>query len=184
MNWLSPKARRNRRPCYCCRRGHRSTQGPDSIEVRARSLQAGGGVCASFAVTGYPAEVGAGWLEPLLTYPGRLEVAMHIEPLPPAVAADRLKRQLARLESGVRSDADHGWLEDFHAVAAADDARDLAAAVARGETRLLRGGLYLTVHARDDNELRPNVPGNWRRCGRCTPGSRWRSSTRRTSTGT
>ncbi len=78
---------------------------------------------------------------------------MHIEPLPPAVAADRLKRQLARLESGVRSDADHGWLEDFHAVAAADDARDLAAAVARGETRLLRAGLYLTVHARDDNEL-------------------------------
>jgi type IV secretory pathway VirB4 component len=130
-----------------------STVGPDAIEVRARSLQLGEGVCASFAVTGYPAEVGPGWLEPLLTYPGRLEVAMHVEPTPPTVAADRLRRQLARLDSTTRSDAAHGRLEDFHASAAADDARDLAAALARGETRLFRVGLYLTVHAADDAAL-------------------------------
>ncbi|WP_329242771.1 conjugal transfer protein TraC [Actinoallomurus sp. NBC_01490] len=111
------------------------------------------GVCASFAVTGYPADVGPGWLEPLLTYPGRLEVAVHVEPTPPAVAADRLRRQLARLESSARSDASHGRLEDFGASAAADDARGLAAALARGQTKLFRVGLYFTVHARDDEAL-------------------------------
>jgi type IV secretory pathway VirB4 component len=134
-----------------------STVGPDAIEVRARSLQLGEGVCASFAITGYPAEVGPGWLEPLLTYPGRLEVALHVEPTPPTVAADRLRRQLARLDSTTRRDAEHGRLEDFQASAAADDARALATALARGETRLFRVGLYLTVHAGDEDALADEV---------------------------
>ncbi|MBC6463704.1 hypothetical protein [Actinomadura sp. HBU206391] len=94
-----------------------------------------------------------GWLEPLLAYPGRLEVAVHVDQTPPSVAADRLRRQLARLESSARSDAEHGRLEDFHAAAAAEDARDLAAALARGQTRLFRVGLYLTIHARDQAAL-------------------------------
>ncbi|WP_344957623.1 VirB4 family type IV secretion system protein [Actinomadura miaoliensis] len=127
--------------------------GPDAIEVGARTLTLADGVCASFAITGYPAEVGPGWLDPLLTYPGRVEVAVHIEPTPPTVAADRLRRQLARLESSARSDAEHGRLEDFHATAAAEDARELAAALARGQTKLFRVGLYFTVHAPDEETL-------------------------------
>ena len=127
--------------------------GPAAIEVHSRSLALSEGVCATFSVTGYPAVVGPGWLEPLLTYPGRLEVAVHIEPTPSTVAATRLRRQLARLESSQRSDVEHGRLEDFQAVAAADDARDLAAALARGQTRLFRMGLYVTVHALDEAAL-------------------------------
>jgi type IV secretory pathway VirB4 component len=127
--------------------------GPDSIQIGSRALTLTDGVCASFAITGYPAEVGPGWLDPLLTHPGRVEVAVHIEPTPPAVAADRLRRQLARLESANRSDAEHGRLQDFEASAAADDAHDLAAALARGQTKLFRVGLYLTVHARDEDSL-------------------------------
>ncbi|GAB3979278.1 hypothetical protein GCM10029978_074230 [Actinoallomurus acanthiterrae] len=127
--------------------------GPDAVEVGARTLTLADGMCASFSITGYPSEVGPGWLEPLLTYPGRVEVAVHIEPTPPTVAADRLRRQLARLESSARSDAEHGRLEDFQASAAADDARGLAAALARGQTKLFRVGLYFTVHAPDAEAL-------------------------------
>ena len=67
--------------------------GPDSVEVGTRTLRVGEGVCRTFAVTGYPREVGPGWLEPLLTHPGRAEVAVHVAPIPPALAADRLRRQ-------------------------------------------------------------------------------------------
>lgn len=118
-----------------------------AVEVAPRHLCLDGGVCASFAVVGYPREVGQGWLQPLLTYPGRLEVSMHIEPIPPMVAADRLRRQLARLESSHRADAEHGRLQDFEAEAAAEDAYELASQLARGQGRLFRTGLYLTVHA-------------------------------------
>ncbi|MFI6603674.1 hypothetical protein ACIBHX_46215 [Nonomuraea sp. NPDC050536] len=114
-------------------------------------------VSASFAVTGYPREVGAGWLEPRLTYLGHLDVSLHIEPIPQQVAAMRLRRQLARLESASRSDAQYGRLQDLGAEAAADDATDLADSLARGHGRLFKVGLYLTIHAPTEPELAAEV---------------------------
>jgi len=127
--------------------------GPDSVEVHPRALRVGEGWCRSFAVTGYPREVGRGWLEPLCAHPGRLDVAVHIEPVPAALAAERLRRQLARLESGRRADAAKGRLADPDVEVAAEDARELAAGLARGEQKLFRVGLVLTVHAADEKTL-------------------------------
>ncbi|WP_344094515.1 conjugal transfer protein TraC [Nocardiopsis composta] len=127
------------------------------VDIGPRRLHLGDGATASMVVTGYPAEVGYGWLEPLLTYPGRLEVALHIDPVPTAVAADRLRRQMARFESSARADAQRGRLEDFETEAAAEDAREMAAALARGESKLFRVGLYVTVHAADEQSLAAEV---------------------------
>ena len=126
---------------------------PDAVQIGPRHLVVGGDWLASFAVTGYPREVHAGWLQPLLTYPGRLDVSVHVDPIDPATAADRLKKQLARLESGRRHDDAHGKLLDPYVEAATEDAYDLAARVARSEARLFRVGLYLTVHAASQDEL-------------------------------
>ena len=127
--------------------------GPDSIEVRPRALRVGEGWCRSFAVTGYPREVGRGWLEPLCAHPGRLDVAVHMAPVPAALAAERLRRQLARLESGRRADAAKGRLADPDVEVAAEDARELAAGLARGEQKLFQVALVLTVHAGDEKLL-------------------------------
>ena len=126
---------------------------PESVQVAARHLRLGEVWCASFAVTGFPAEVAPGWLEPLLTYPGRLDVSVHIEPIETAVAAERLRRQRARFESGRRADAEKGRLADPYAEAAAEDATELAYRLARGEGRLFRVGLYLTVYAGSEHAL-------------------------------
>ncbi|MFF0771868.1 VirB4 family type IV secretion system protein [Nonomuraea wenchangensis] len=127
--------------------------GPSSLRINARSVEFPDGVCASFAIAGYPREVGAGWLEPLTGYPGHLDVSLHIEPVPPLIAAQRLRRQLARLESASAG----ARMPDFAAEAAADDAAELAASLARGHGRLFRVGLYLTVHAADADELEAEV---------------------------
>ncbi|NIJ10538.1 type IV secretory pathway VirB4 component [Saccharomonospora amisosensis] len=126
---------------------------PDAVEIGARHVQIGTEWVASFAVTGYPREVSAGWLQPLLSYPGRVDVSLHVEPIDPATAADRLKKQLAKMESSRRHTAEHGRLLDPQTEAATEDAYDLSARVARGEGRLFRLGLYITVHASSEHEL-------------------------------
>ena len=108
-------------------------------------------------MSGYPDEVGAGWLEPLLSYPGRFDVALHIEPIPPAVAAQRLRKQRARLESTRRQDSAKGRLDNPEVDAAADDAAELAARLARGQGRLFRCALYVTVHADTETDLAERV---------------------------
>jgi len=127
--------------------------GPDAVEVGGRSVRVGDEYATTLAVTGYPAEVGAGWLEPILAYPGRVDVALHIEPVPPQVAAQRLRKQRGRLESSRRQDAAKGRLDDPELDAAAFDAAELATRLARGEARLFRLGLYLTVHGFSPDDL-------------------------------
>jgi hypothetical protein len=122
--------------------GTQGMPGPPAVEITARHMRVGGDFAATLTVTGYPAEVSAGWLEPLTAYPGRLDVTLHIEPIPATVAAARLRRQRARLESGRRAGADHGQLDDPGTEAAAADARELAYRLARGEGHLFRLGLY------------------------------------------
>ncbi|GAA1250580.1 hypothetical protein GCM10009665_46590 [Kitasatospora nipponensis] len=116
-------------------------------------LSVGDLVATTLIVTGYPAEVGAGWLDPLLTYPGRLDVSLHVEPVPAQVASDRLRKQRARLEARSRAGQHHGRLEDPETEAAAADAAELAWRVARGEGKLFRVGLYLTLYATDRQSL-------------------------------
>ncbi|SDN05553.1 VirB4 family type IV secretion system protein [Allokutzneria albata] len=130
---------------------------PDAVAVGARSLEVGGEWVASFAVTGFPREVHPGWLAPLLTYPGRLDVSVHVEPIDPATAAGRLKKQLAKLESSRRHGAEHGRLLDPQVEAATEDAYDLSARIARGEGKLYRVGLYLTIHTATEHALADEV---------------------------
>lgn len=127
--------------------------GPGGVEATPGYLRVDDGYATTLVVTGYPTEVGAAWLEPLLAWPGRLDVAVFADPISPQVAATRLRRQRARLESSRRGDADTGRLADPVTDAAAEDAADLAERVARGHSRLFRVGVYLCVHAPSVAEL-------------------------------
>ncbi|MFJ5952496.1 VirB4 family type IV secretion system protein [Streptomyces noursei] len=127
--------------------------GPEAIEVHARSLAIGAHLATTLVVTGYPAEVTPGWLAPLLNFPGHLDIALHIEPVPNPMAAAGLKKQRARLESGRRTGFDKGHLDDPEVEAAAADAAELAYRIARGEGKLFHVALYLTVHAPDEDTL-------------------------------
>jgi type IV secretory pathway VirB4 component len=137
--------------------GRSSAFTPDSLSVASRHLEVGGEWLASFAVTGYPREVHPGWLQPLLSYPGRVDVSLHVEPIDPVTAAHRLKRQLSKLESGRRHTSEKGRLLDPSVETATEDAYDLSARVARGEGKLYRVGLYLTVHAVNERALSDEV---------------------------
>jgi type IV secretory pathway VirB4 component len=131
--------------------------GPQAVQADARWLRAGDVLHRTLAVTGYPREVTPGWLQPLLDHPGPIDVALHVEPVPTVVAAERLRRQLARLESSQRLDAAHGRLDDPQVEAAAHDAHQLARRLASGDGRLFRVGLYVTVRGHSDAELQQEV---------------------------
>jgi hypothetical protein len=145
--------RRSNTPAAPAGPGLSAVVGPAALEVTPRHVIVGEHYAATFAVVGYPAEVGPAWLEQLLGYPGRVDVSVHIEPVPPALAASQLRRQRARFESTRRLTATKGKLDDPVVEAAADDAAALAEKVARGAAKLFHAGIYITVHARTLDEL-------------------------------
>lgn len=126
---------------------------PSAIEVDRDCVRTGDVWHRTLAVTGYPREVDQGWLAPLLAAAGELDLTIHIAPVSPVIAAERLRRQRARLESTRRLDAEHGRLTDPTLIAAAEDAEQLASSLARGESRLFRSGLYLRVSGGSREQL-------------------------------
>jgi type IV secretory pathway VirB4 component len=122
------------------------------LHVTPTHVKAGAGFAATDVVCGYPAEVGAAWLDPLLSYPARVDVAIHLDPVPPPIAARLLQKQRARLESSRRIDTDRGRLADPITEAAAGAAHHLADRVARGE-KLFDTGIYITSHTSTEDEL-------------------------------
>jgi type IV secretory pathway VirB4 component len=127
---------------------------PDGVRIEDRHVQVGDSWRAPLAVSGYPQEVRLGWLEPLVTHPGRVDVALHVTPIPAPVAADRLRRQRARLESSRRIDASHARLPDVDLEVAAEDACRLAERLARGDGRLFSLGVYATAHGDSPKEVK------------------------------
>ncbi|MEV5832821.1 PrgI family mobile element protein [Nocardia sp. NPDC052112] len=130
---------------------------PESLTIGTRHLEIGSDWTQTLAVTGWPREVTAGWLAPLLSHPGRVEVAIHIDPVDPVTAATRLRRQQARLESSRMHETSRGRLSDPQVDVAVEDAADLSARVARAEARLFRVGVYLSVHGESEAELADEV---------------------------
>lgn len=124
----------------------------DSVEVHSRELAVGTSRRQTHAVVGYPNRVSLGWLEPVVTHAGPVDVALHIEPVPVPVAVARLRRQLARLESSRRNDAAKGRVADPELAAAVDDARELGDRLARGDGRLFSLGCYLTLRGGAEDE--------------------------------
>jgi type IV secretory pathway VirB4 component len=80
-------------------------------------------------------------------------VALHVEPVANDEAARHLRRQLARFESTRRIEAKQERLADPEMETASQDAAELAGQLARGEGRLFKVGLYVTVRAPSEEAL-------------------------------
>ncbi|GAB4001394.1 hypothetical protein GCM10029992_36740 [Glycomyces albus] len=126
---------------------------PDTAFFELRRYRCGDGWGAVFLVTGYPAVLSWGWLGHLAGAGARVNLALHLDGVPAAVAAMQLQRRRARLESQRRYQAARGRLEDPEVEAAAEDAADLAAQVSRGRAQLHKQAVYLTVHAETTEAL-------------------------------
>jgi type IV secretory pathway VirB4 component len=146
-------------------RGGLSLLGPAGLQLRHDRVRIGELWQAGFAVVGYPHEVSRGWLAPLLQAARDTDLALHVEPLPPQIAVDRLRRQRARFESTRRLEQERGQLPDPFVAAAAEDSEQLMGRLARGQSRLFRAGLYLAVRAQTEEELEERMSRLQTLCG-------------------
>src|SRR5439155_26052761 len=106
-----------------------------ALRLRADRVRAGARWQRTLAISGYPRELGYGWLAPLLRGAPQLEVSLHVEPFPAEIAAQRLHKQRARFESTRRLELERSSLADLGVAAAAQDAEEPATRLPRGDNR-------------------------------------------------
>src|SRR5256886_11468979 len=116
---------------------------PEALEITPRAVKAGDTWFRTLAIVGWPREVSAGWLQPLLSWRGAADIALYFEPVANDTAARHLQKQRARFSSSLSKTG----ISDPMMEVAATDAEDIARSIARGESRLFRLGLYITLRA-------------------------------------
>ena len=104
-------------------------------------------------VEDYPARLPVGFLTPLLNMPARVDVTLHVSPIPQDLALVMLQREVVRVEVERLGKVDRGSVDTVAHEHQLEIFEDLRAALTRQEERLFRTGLYISVRADSLEEL-------------------------------
>lgn len=126
---------------------------PSSIEVDFDHIKIGGVFYRTLFVAGYPRFVSANWLSPLLSFDHALTVSMFVYPTESKVILEDLKRKIAEMEATIESDIERGRVVDPSVQTSLDDALALQAQLAKGAERFFQFSLYVTIPAKNIDEL-------------------------------
>ena len=122
----------------------------DSVEIHGRQY-------VSFVVDRYPGEeIEPGWLLPLLSFKGELQVGIHVQPLETDRMLAILHHRIRDLQADDMANQESGAVARS-AVGTLPDALTVHQALARNEEKAFAVSFYLTVGADDPVQLRSQV---------------------------
>ncbi len=113
----------------------------------------GGEYVRVLQVHGYPARLPVEFLTPLLTMPARVDVTLHVSPIPQDLALVMLQREIVRVEAERLGKVDRGSVDTAAHEHQVDVFQALHASLTRQEERLFRTGLYISLRADSLEEL-------------------------------
>jgi type IV secretory pathway VirB4 component len=126
---------------------------PEAIEVDFTYQKIGSSYTRTLFVAGYPRTVPSNWLSPLINFPHQLDIAMFVFPVDVREVLDNLKRKITEMEAEITSDIRAGKISNIDTEVKLDDARVIREQLAKGAERFFQFGLYVTIRARDREEL-------------------------------
>lgn len=126
---------------------------PEAIEVDFTYQKINSTYTRTLFVAGYPRTVPSNWLSPLINYPHQLDISMFIFPVDVREVLENLKRKITEMEAEITSDIRAGKISNIDTEVKLEDARVIREQLAKGAERFFQFGLYVTINARDKDEL-------------------------------
>ena len=126
---------------------------PEAIEVDFTFQKINETFTRTLFVAGYPRSVPANWLSPLINFPHQINVSMFVYPVDSGEILDNLKRKITEMEAEIQSDLRAGKISNINTEVKLEDARYIREELAKGSERFFQFGLYVTIQAKDKEEL-------------------------------
>lgn len=126
---------------------------PEAIEVDFTFQKINSTYTRTLFVAGYPRSVPANWLSPLINFPHQVSIAMFMYPTDSTEILNNLKRKITEMEAEIQSDLRAGKISNINTEVKLEDARYIREDLAKGAERFFQFGLYITIQAKDKDEL-------------------------------
>lgn len=126
---------------------------PSSFVIENNYLIIGTRYVRTLFVYGYPRTLFTGWLSPIINLDEVIDISLNITPVESRVVLENLRKRVGQMEASYQINAEKGKVRDPGLEAAISDAEELRDKIQVGEERFFRLGLYITLYAKDLEEL-------------------------------
>lgn len=131
----------------------RDVMAPSGLEVDFNHLRVGGQFFQVFFIAGYPREVGANWLSPVINFQHPLDIAMYYYPMDARDVLQNLRRKITEMETELNIEYKEGRILDPSVQLALQDAKSLQDELVAERERFFQFSLYLALPANDLKDL-------------------------------
>ena len=126
---------------------------PAAFEIKPTFIRLSGVYARTlFAIT-FPRHISLGWSAPFINLNKSFDIAMFFNPIPAKIILKQLQKKVGVLEAGILSAAEKGTARDPLKETALRDVEGLRDALTQGIEHFFQFGFYITVYAKDPEEL-------------------------------
>lgn len=126
---------------------------PSGVEVDFNDIKIGSTYYRVFFISGYPREVGANWLAPLINFNHALDIAMYYYPIDAREVLENLRRKITEMQTELNIEYKEGRILDPEVQLALQDAKALQDELVAERERFFQFALYIALPAEDSKEL-------------------------------
>jgi len=127
---------------------------PPSIESKPNYLRLGERYVKSFYLFSYPRYLSAAWLAPVINLDVPLDISFFINPIETGTILKQLVKRVTEVQAEMTSRGEKGLIRDPALETAYQDLEALRDRLQTAQERMFKLGLYLTVYADNEQQLR------------------------------
>jgi len=127
---------------------------PPSIESKPNYLKLGERFVKSFYLFSYPRYLSAAWLAPVINLDVPLDISFFINPIETGMILKQLVKRVTEVQAEITSRGEKGLIRDPALETAYQDLEALRDRLQTAQERMFKLGLYLTVYADNEQQLR------------------------------
>ncbi|MFH1712573.1 MAG: DUF87 domain-containing protein [Candidatus Jacksonbacteria bacterium] len=126
---------------------------PASLEIKPDYVKLNNQYVRTLFILTYPRYLTVGWFAPIINFSAPLDISMFFYPVPDDIVLKQLRNKVGNVEADLTAAAEKGAPRDPLRETALRDIEQLRDDITQGLEKFFQFGLYITVYAKDLEEL-------------------------------
>jgi len=127
---------------------------PSSIALVSDCLKLGNRLAKSFFIFSYPRYLSTAWFSPVINLDTPLDIGLHIHPIDTGMVLRQLRKKITEVQAEIGEREEKGLIREPSLEIAYQDLETLRDRLMTAQEKMFKLGLYLTVYADEEKELR------------------------------
>ncbi|MFH1656267.1 MAG: DUF87 domain-containing protein [Candidatus Nealsonbacteria bacterium] len=127
---------------------------PSFIEVKQNHIKIGERLAKTYFIFSYPRYLTTGWLSPIINLNVPMDISFYLHPVESGKILKQLRRRVTEVQAEIGEKEEKGQIRDPQLETAYGDLEELRDKLQTAQERMFYFGLYLTIYADSEKELR------------------------------